>query len=308
MTVPEDYSFIRYLEAKASVDDRALNRRVWDALADQLKRYQPKGLLQVLEVGGGIGTMLTRLLWNNMLPSCEYTLVDIDEANIVRACTYLSGWGESNGWQVEQEQDCRLAIEKGGVSVQVVLETADMYAFVAGKKRQWDVLIAHALLDLLDLKEALPRLFSALCPGGFYYFTINYDGEMIFEPVLDLAQEKLIMGLYNRDMDERLADGKPSGSSRTGRRLFATLKDLGATIVEAGGSDWVVYAGEEGYPEDEAYFLHYLINIVDNALKGHPLLNPVELTEWVSARHAQIESEELVCMAHQLDFLGFGPK
>ena len=61
MTEPENYSFIRYLEAKATVDDRALNQRVWDALAEQLKRYQPEGLLQVLEVGGGIGTMLRRV-------------------------------------------------------------------------------------------------------------------------------------------------------------------------------------------------------------------------------------------------------
>jgi SAM-dependent methyltransferase len=294
MNEPENYSFIRYLEAKASVDDRALNRLVWDALEDQLKDYQAAGKLQILEVGGGIGTMLT--------------LIDIDEANIQRACTYLRQWGDSNNWKVVQEEDCRLVIQKGIISVDVSLETADVYEFVEDQNRQWDVLIAHALLDLLDLDEALPRLFSVLCPGGIYYFTINYDGEMIFEPVLDLEQEKLIMGLYNKDMDERLSNGKPSGSSRTGRRLFATLKNLGASIIEAGGSDWVVYAVKDGYQDDEAYFLHYLINIVNIALEDHPLLDPKELSEWIAGRHLQIENGELVCMAHQLDFLGLGPE
>ena len=47
----------RYLAAKTTVDDRALNRQV---LAE-LRRLMPAGRPQVLEVGAGLGTMVARL-------------------------------------------------------------------------------------------------------------------------------------------------------------------------------------------------------------------------------------------------------
>ena len=45
-----------------------------------------------------------------------------------------------------------------------------------------DVLIANAVLDLVDVPAVLPGLLRLLVPGGVYWFTINYDGESIFEP------------------------------------------------------------------------------------------------------------------------------
>ncbi len=62
----ETYSFIRYLAAKKSVDDRALNQHVCQSLNRTLSQpdYQ-RAPLKVLEIGSGIGTMLERLLdWN----------------------------------------------------------------------------------------------------------------------------------------------------------------------------------------------------------------------------------------------------
>ena len=50
--------YARYLAAKTSVDDRALNRHV---LAE-LRRLMPAGAPQVLEVGAGLGTMVARLM------------------------------------------------------------------------------------------------------------------------------------------------------------------------------------------------------------------------------------------------------
>ena len=50
--------YARYLAAKTTVDDRALNRHV---LAE-LRRLMPVGAPQVLEVGAGLGTMVARLM------------------------------------------------------------------------------------------------------------------------------------------------------------------------------------------------------------------------------------------------------
>jgi len=98
-------------------------------------------------------------------------------------------------------------------------------------------------------------------------------------------------------------DGKPSGDSRTGRHLFANLRTAGVDVRAAGSSDWVVFAGANGYPADEEYFLHDIIHTIGAALTGHPNLDAARLDAWVTQRHAQIEQGALVYIAHQLDVL-----
>jgi len=83
----------------------------------------------------------------------------------------------------------------------------------------------------------------------------------------------------------------------TGRRVTGV-------VLAAGGSDWVVFAGANGYPADEAYFLHDIIHTIDLVLTGHPHLDAERLGAWVAQRHAQIEQGALVYIAHQLDVLG----
>jgi hypothetical protein len=62
MTCPDEASmtldYARYLAAKTTVDDRALNRHV---LAE-LRCLMPAGAPRVLEVGAGLGTMAARLM------------------------------------------------------------------------------------------------------------------------------------------------------------------------------------------------------------------------------------------------------
>ena len=95
-----------------------------------------------------------------------------------------------------------------------------------------------------------------------------------------------------------------SGDSRSGRHLFGYLQAAGAQILAAGASDWVVFPGPDGYPADEAYFLHFIIHTIHGALAGHPELDPYCLDAWAARRHAQIERCELVYIAHQMDFVG----
>jgi hypothetical protein len=69
----------------------------------------------------------------------------------------------------------------------------------------------------------------------------------------------------------------------------------------------VVFAGANGYPADEAYFLHYIIQTIGTALTGHPQLDSERVSAWVAQRHAQIEQGTLLYIAHQLDVLGRVP-
>jgi len=59
---PPAPDFIRYLAAKQPLDDRSLNRQVWDTLMQAVRDRPNPAPLKVLEVGCGIGTMLERLL------------------------------------------------------------------------------------------------------------------------------------------------------------------------------------------------------------------------------------------------------
>ena len=273
-----EYSFPRYLAAKKSVDDRALNHRVWEAMVKS-----PPALAHILEIGAGIGAMVERFAQHGLLAGAVYTAIDNQPENIAEA-------------------ERRLKHLDGDIH----LETIDLFNFIRHEqgRRAWDLLIAHAFLDLMDIPATLPRLFTLLKSGGHFYFTINFDGATIFQPTIDAPLDAQIEQLYHRTMDERITDGKPSGDSRSGRHLFGYLRQAGAEILAAGSSDWVVFAGPNGYPADEAYFLQFIIHTLQGALVGHPELDAARFAGWIRQRQRQIESGELVYIAHQIDFFG----
>ena len=281
--MPFLYSFPRYLSAKKTVDDRALNDYVWQTLRQQLPE-QPR----ILEIGAGIGTMVERLVEQQFISSASYTAIDSQVENIHTAQQRLADLPET---------------------INLTLEAIDLFDFIRREqgKQQWDVLIAHAFLDLMDVPATLPQLFSLLKPGGLFYFSINFDGVTTLEPTIDPALDAKIEQLYHQTMDERVTDGKPSGDSRSGRHLFGHLREAGAQILAAGSSDWVVFAGEEGYPADEKYFLQFIVETMHRALAKNPALDEVLFSDWVAKRKAQIETGELVYIAHQLDFVGYAP-
>lgn len=300
---PQKYTFTRYLESKKSVDDRALNQKVWANLSEELNRLNTS---TVVEVGAGIGTMLERLLEAGILREVHYFGLDKDPENTSLAGTRLPAWARKHGFQIEQTSPGCFHLERFPQVVSVEFKTADVLDYVeqADHWRSCDLLIAHAFLDLTDIPFLLPRLFQLLVPKGLFYFTINYDGLTILEPAVAAEMDRKVLELYHETMDKRLTGGLPSGDSQTGRKLFHHIQKAGGHILAAGPSDWVVFAGENGYPLDEAYFLHFIIHTISTALKNHPGLDLRAFEEWLSARHAQITASELVYIAHQIDFLG----
>lgn len=275
-------NFIRYLAVKQTVDDRALNTHVYETLRAEL----PLGPLDVLEVGAGTGAMLDRLVARGLLAAGgRYTAVDADPANVAAALERYS---------------------RRTSPVSVSWEAADVYDFVRRKRgrRAWDLLIAHAFLDLVDAPRLLPELLALLRPGGLFYFTINFDGLTILEPPVDPGFDEQVIDLYHRTMDERTADGRPAGDSRSGRHLLWQLPAAGAEILAAGASDWVVVPSRGGYAADEADFLRAILGFFEQSLSGRPELNPARLAGWLARRRAQIEAGELIYVAHQIDVCG----
>jgi hypothetical protein len=108
-------------------------------------------------------------------------------------------------------------------------------------------------------------------------------------------------------MDQRTRHGRPAGDSRTGRHLFGHLKTAGASVLAAGGSDWVVCPRDARYQDDEAYFLGHILFTIDQELKRHAEVDRKALAEWMALRLGQLAKGELVYIAHQLDFVGRAP-
>ena len=307
MPRPAVYSFTRYLAAKKSLDDRSLNRQVFDALLQSLDAISGPEPLRVLEVGCGLGTMVERLLdWGLLGRPGVYTGIDLQPGNIAGARERLRAYAAQRGYRFSEEAGMLQLQPRTGQSLSLTLEAIDLYDFLRREqgRQTWDLLLAHAVLDLVDLPVTLPPLLSLLRPGGYCYFTLNFDGATIFLPPIDPEFEGQIEEWYHQTMDQRLIHGRPSGHSRTGRRLFQELPAAGAQILAAGSSDWVVHPGPAGYPGDEAYFLHFIIQTLATALQKHPQLPENRFRDWVEERHRQIERGELIYLALQLDFLG----
>jgi SAM-dependent methyltransferase len=299
-----EYSDVRYLLAKKSVDDRALNQTVLAALRTQLAALTAGARLRVLELGAGVGTMVSRLSDWNVIRDADYTLVDRDRTSLAAAEAQLRHWAGP----AALPSDGRLHIDGPELDLRVRLQHADILEHVVApeNKQRYDVVLANAVLDLLDLRPALDRVWRACKPGALFWFTVNFDGETIFLPELPLDEQ--VMKLYHRTMDERVRDGQPAGDSKTGRRLLTLLPQTGATLEAAGSSDWVVFPVQHGYAGDEAYFLHHITHTIATALTGHAELDAQQFNDWVLTRHAQIERAELCYIAHQLDVLGRAPR
>ncbi len=298
--------YIRYLVAKKSVDDRALNRGVFEALAQALGPRRDAGPLSFLEMGCGLGAMVGRLWDGGLIANADYTAVDQAPEHIAAARERLMAFARHRGAAVSETGGNSLSFAGPGLALRVTLKTADMFDFAAREQGRaaWDVVLAHAFLDLVDLKTALPRLFGLLKAGGWFYFTLNFDGASIFLPSLEPTLDARIESLYHAAMDSRRVNGRPSGSSRTGRLLFDLLPRCGGRLLAAGSSDWVVFPGPQGYPGDEAYFLRHIIDTVEAAVRGRAGLGEEELQNWTRTRGHQIDRGELVYIAHQLDFFG----
>jgi SAM-dependent methyltransferase len=323
------YNDVRYLHAKRSVDDRALNRPVLEQLRGLLATLPPP--VRVLELGAGVGTMVSRLADLGWIGRGRYTLVDRDGASLAAAAEHLRRWGGA----AARGDGARIVVRDGtrDIDLEVDLVEADVFDWLAAAviaERRYDLVVANAFLDLVDVGALLPALWRCVSPGRPFWFSVNFDGETIFLPERPL--DGAVMALYNRCMDERVRDGRRAGESKTGRHLLQRLPQSGARLLGAGSSDWIVFPSDAAsdvasdiasdvasdwgpgdtavagrYPEDEAYFLHYIVHTIDVALSGAASLGAGAFADWIDERHRQIDRGELIYIAHQIDVVGRAP-
>jgi hypothetical protein len=290
-----------YLAAKKSIDDRALNRLVWAELCQALPQTTAVKPANIMEIGAGIGTMLTRMVdWGLLTGPVTYLATDRDAVHLRQARHHLAAWADGHGYSWYWSGDQRGLLVTAHAEISLVLEQAcaEELALRTETTGTLHLLIAHAVLDLINLAAVLPGLLAQLTPNGLAYLTCNFDGSTLFLPEYPGGMEQEILGRYHASMETRL-----TGASHTGRRLLHFLQRPGLELLAAGSSDWVVHARNEAYSADESLFLHAMIATVEQELTGKSGPAPAGLATWARTRHRQIEAGTLSLLVRNLDFL-----
>lgn len=299
MSKPDAYSYPRYLQSKKSVDDRALNQNVWSKFLEALSGQKT---LRILEVGGGIGATvrrIVRVLEERSPETIRYTFVDLTPENVREAISSLRTWARERGYDVAESTEQTWT--RRDLEVQINFVTADLFDVVTDHDGPpFDVVVGQAVLDLLPIPKAVRGLRSVLCEDGLLYLPLHFDGVTAFEPSIEPSLDADIERLYHESMSDAGQEGGREGAI-SGRRLLAHLQSRGDQIVAAGGSDWVVVPRDGAYPEDEEYFLHHILHFIEDELSGHPGLDAAAFDKWMDKRRQQVEHGELIYIAHQLD-------
>lgn len=302
------FSFERYLRAKVSVDAISFNQGVWDGFVEQINNVEHTHL-QVLEIGGGIGTMAKKFIDQFSSGAGNYLIVEQNSKLAKAAKNNLIDWADN----VEDDSDVRLDdhvrfhARKGNWTIQFV--EMDIYSWMAlqDKNNFLNVLIGHAILDLLDTSKFFAKIAHLLKEQALLYFPINYDGLSIFEPQDEAKRDEEIWRLYHQSMDQRLIGGKRSGDSQSGRHLFGHLQTAGLQVLMAGSSDWLIFPKNNVYTKNERYFLLHIIKTIEDELGDHPQLDKKDFRQWIELRKEQVLSGKLMYLAHQIDVLAVLP-
>lgn len=275
-------NYQRYLKAKETIDDRTLDRHVWTLFTQTLRRQNESDQLRFLEVGGGIGSMLKRILRLGLPDPISYVLVDEQSDNIKSACNHFT---DSSQYKTSYHTLNFLAYD-----------FKDWVAQYNGSL--FNVLILQSILDLVQVDELINLLEPQLLNQFLIYAPNNFDGLSHFLPCHDL--DNTILKAYHASMNQHNRFG-----ANTGRQLPDVFRKHNLNIKAIGSSDWTVLGNpdDRSYPHDEAYFLRCILYFVEQSLKNYDDISSKDLNSWLSARHQQIEAGELIYIAHQLDLL-----
>ena len=294
-------SFIpHYLAAKKSIDDRALNHHVGQTLREALHELGQKisGPIHIVEVGAGIGTMFARIIDWQLLPGpATYLATDNDPSQQPAARSYLTHWAQKRGYALSWPEQYRGLLQTPAGEIALILATCSIEELAETTHPQgpFHLLLAHAVLDLIDAAALLPQLMAQLVDGGLASLTCNFDGETVFLPAH--GDDQPIMRRYHDSMETR-----QTGASHTGRNLLNLGQRHDLEILAAGSSDWIIHPRSHQYTAEETFFLQAIIDTVAAELARNPD-PPPGLATWAETRHQQVRDGELSFLAKHLDLL-----
>lgn len=294
--IDETFDYPAYLAIKQAIDDRSLNRSVWQALAASLKSQVGSHGFKILEIGAGTGSMIIRLLDAGLLDHCQYFAVELEPGFARVAENELSVWAGAHGYRMEVIGPSSWTLGKDEKGIEIQWISADILELTSGfASRYFDLLIGHAIVDLLPVPECMPGLLHLVKAGGGYYFSLNFAGVTSFSP--SHPRDLEITEAYHRDMDTRFP-GIKWRASQTGQVLGNWLKEQGHLVLAEGDSSWQISSGSTPSAEDN----RFIGNILDTMAKALAGLEGLE--DWLNLRRQQADSGNLLFYAANRDYFG----
>ena len=167
-----------------------------------------------------------------------------------------------------------------------------------------DLVVGHALADLVPLDRLAARARALVRPGGLVHIALAYDGLTAFSPVSDADLEAAILAAFHLHMDRPAQFTAEYGGSRAGRRLGPALAAAGLQIVTDAPSIWQVRAdhGVSG-----CRVLTRLIQFVVEAAREVGTVSAHELARWERDRQAALVAGELTVQVGHRDVLARAP-
>lgn len=294
--IDETFDYPEYLAIKQAIDDRSLNQSVWQTMAAWLKPQAVSPTFRILEIGAGTGAMLLRLLDAGLIGHCNYYAVELEPGFARVAENELSVWAGAHGFKMEVIDSLRWTLKKAEKVIEVqwlnadILELASVFDY-----GYFDLLIGHAVIDLLPVPVCMPGLLKLVKPGGGYYFSLNFAGVTTFSP--SHPRDLEITAAYHRDMDTRFT-GLEWRASQTGQVLGRWLKGQEHLVLDEGASDWQISAE----PTPSAAANRFIGNILDTMAKA--LAGREGLEDWLKQRRQQADSGNLLFFAANRDYFG----
>ncbi|MGH8558635.1 MAG: class I SAM-dependent methyltransferase [Methylococcales bacterium] len=296
-----NFDFRAYLDAKYPLDSRSLNRDVLENLKQALFA---KEQLRCLDLGTGTGAMPKRLIELGLDASLEIMGFDIDADMIDIATDRLTLYLNGRGFRTESSGR-RISAHRNQQGIAIAFECASVLDRNPDQNcGNFDLISAHQFMDLVPLEPAVEKIRNLLAPGGFFYSTLNYDGETALIPVYsDEEYERKILDNYDLSMEKRKIHGSPTGGAHSGRRLLGALTSAGFAIHSYGSSDWNITPVNRAYRDRDAFCLKSLLTLIHDEASANDAFDPETLATWHSNRSAAIDAGLLGMIVHQLDIL-----
>ncbi len=294
--VNETFDYPEYLAIKQAIDDRSLNQSVWQAMAAWLKPQAVNPEFRILEIGAGTGAMILRLLDAGLLGHCQYFAVELEFGFARVAENELSVWAGAHGFKMEVTDPLHWTLKNAEKVIEIQWLNADILELASVfDPGYFDLLIGHAVIDLLPVPACMPEFLKLVKPGGSYYFSLNFAGVTSFSP--SHPRDLEISAAYHRDMDTRFP-GLEWRASQTGQVLGKWLKGQGHLVLDEGDSDWQISTE----PTPSAAANRFIGNILDTMAKA--LAGRDGLEDWLKLRRQQADSGNLLFFAANRDYFG----
>jgi SAM-dependent methyltransferase len=173
-----------------------------------------------------------------------------------------------------------------------------------------DLVVGHALADLLPLDRLAARVSALLRPGGLVHLALVYDGLTAFEPTddpdldVDAGLEAEVIAAFHAHMDQPAREAPTYGGSTAGRRLGPALSDMGLEVLVDAPSVWKVCASDGA---GGRAVLDRLIRYVAGSIRETGALPSADLGHWESRLRAALDTHTLTARVGHRDLLARKP-